>query len=139
MSRAHRVAPLCLLLSLAAFTRGQDKSVKPGINDPFKDPDLKKFLATFEGESREIFSSRDKIVKACKLEQGQAVADVGAGTGLFTRLFAAQVGNKGKVYAVDIAQKFLDHIARTSKDAKLANVATVKCDQFSTKLKPDSV
>ena len=39
-----------------------------------------------------------------------AVADVGAGTGLFTRMFAEEVGAEGKVYAVDIAPKFLDHI-----------------------------
>jgi ubiquinone/menaquinone biosynthesis C-methylase UbiE len=30
-----------------------------------------------------------------------AVADVGTGIGLFTRKFAAEVGDKGKVYAAD--------------------------------------
>ena len=31
------------------------------------------------------------------------MADVGAGTGLFTRLIADKVGKTGRVYAVDIA------------------------------------
>ena len=44
-----------------------------------------------------------------------AVADIGAGTGLFTRLFAEKVGPAGKVYAVDIATRFLDHIAADAK------------------------
>ena len=33
------------------------------------------------------------------------MADIGAGTGLFTRLIAEKVGEKGKVYAVDIAPR----------------------------------
>jgi predicted methyltransferase len=64
---------------------------------------------------------------------------VGAGTGLFTRLFAQAVGPKGKVYAADIAQPFLIHIDQTSKEAGLNNVQTVLCDQFTTKLPKNSV
>lgn len=133
----HRLLP-CLLF-LAGPALAQEKSVKPGINDHFKDPDLKKFIGTFEGESREIFARRDAILKACKLKPGMAVADVGAGTGLFTRLMAREVGPKGKVYAVDIAQKFLDHIKKTASEFKLDNVETVLCDQYSSKLPPASV
>src|SRR6478609_1442370 len=102
-----------LTLSVFALSSGQEKSVKPGINDPFKDPDVKDFLTKFEGESREIYSQRKAIVAAVGLKEGMSVADVGAGTGLFTRLFAKEVGPKGKVYAVDIAQKFLDHVKKT--------------------------
>ena len=73
------------------------------------------------------------------LKPGMAVADVGAGTGLFTRKFAAEVGDKGKVYAVDISPTFLRHIEKTCSDAKLNNVWPVLCDQFSTKLPKNSV
>jgi SAM-dependent methyltransferase len=130
--RRRAIAPL--LLCLAAAASAQEKSVKPGINDPFKDPDLPKFLKTFEGESREIFVLRQKIVEACKLKQGMVIADVGAGTGLFTRMFAKEVGPKGKVYAVDIAQKFLDHVKKTCAVAKLTNVQTIRCTQTSAEL-----
>jgi ubiquinone/menaquinone biosynthesis C-methylase UbiE len=133
MTRFYRLSgALTLLTLLTALAAAQEKSVRPGINDPFKDPDLPKFLKTFEGESREVFAQRKKIVEACKLKPGLAVADVGAGTGLFTRLFAEAVGPKGKVYAVDIAPKFLEHIRTTCKKAGLTNVETVQC-------KPDSV
>ena len=112
----------------------QEKSVRPGINDPFKDPDVKKYVETFEGESREVFNKRKEIVKAVKLKESDVVADVGAGTGLFTRLFAAEVKDKGKVYAVDISQKFLDHIAKLNKDAGVTNVTTVLCKEDSAEL-----
>lgn len=126
-------------LSLGAVALAQDKSVKPGINDPFKNPDLEKYKKTFEGESREIYALREKIVAACQLKPGMAVADVGAGTGLFTRQFAPVVGPKGKVIAVDISEKFLDHIAKTCKAANIANVEFLKCSATSTELPANSV
>src|SRR5476649_1326127 len=103
-------------------TTAQEKSVRPGINKPFENPDLKDFLKKFEGESREIAANAKEIVAACKIKPGMAVADVGAGTGLFTRKFAAEVGEKGKVYAVDIAPTFLRHIEKTCEDSKIKNV-----------------
>lgn len=133
------LAAAIFALSLGAVTRSQDKSVKPGINDAFKNPDIEKYAKTFEGESREVFTHREKIVAACKVKPGMVVADVGAGTGLFTRLFAPAVGEKGKVLAVDISEKFLKHIADTCKAAKIANVETVKCTDTSAELPENSV
>ena len=126
------------LLSLSAVTTAQDKSVKPGINDPFKDPNVKEYQGKFEVESREVYSNRKEIVAACQLKPGMVVGDVGAGTGLFTRLFAREVGPKGKVYAVDIAEKFLDHIQKTAKEEKLSNVETVKANDVSSELPANS-
>jgi precorrin-6B methylase 2 len=131
---------LCLTALLtAALAVAQEKSVKPGINDKFENPDPKEFVKTFEGESREVFNARKEIVKACKLKPGAAVADVGAGTGLFTRLLAGEVGPKGKVYAVDIAANFLEHVTKTCKQAKITNVETVKCTARSCELKEGSI
>lgn len=136
---AKRYAAFLFTLVLAGTTWAQDQSVKPGINDPFKDPDLKKYLATFEGESREIFTQRQEIVAACGLKSGMTVADIGAGTGLFTRLFAKEVGREGKVYAVDIAKKFIDHVLETSKKEKLENVVGVVCTPTSAELPANSI
>lgn len=117
----------------------QETSVKPGINDSFRDPDVKEFLGRFEVESREVFTRRQEIVAACKIQPGQTVADIGAGTGLFTRMFSAAVGKEGRVIAVDIAQKFLDHIQATSRAAGQRNVETLLCKADSTELPPESV
>jgi ubiquinone/menaquinone biosynthesis C-methylase UbiE len=67
------------------------------------------------------------------------VADVGAGTGLFTRLFARGVGPRGKVYAVDIARPFIQHIEKTAREKGLTNVVGVVCTQSSTELPAGSV
>ncbi len=130
---------LVLLALIALAVAAQEKSVRPGINDPFKDPDVKEFQGKFEVESREVYTQREKIVAACKLKPGVVVADVGAGTGLFTRLMAKEVGRDGQVYAVDIAPKFLEHVQKTSRDAGLKNVTPVLCSPDSVDLPPNAV
>jgi predicted methyltransferase len=131
---------ICLCTALVSVpASAQEKSVRPGINKPFENPDVKDYLQKFEGESREIAVHSKEIVAACKLKPGMIVADVGAGTGLFTRRFAAEVGPNGKVFAVDISPAFLRHIEKTCADGKIKNVETILCDQFSTKLPPKSV
>jgi len=119
--------------------RAQEKSVRPGVNDTFRDPDPKAFTERFEIESREVFAKRKEILEAIKLKPTDVVADIGAGTGLFTRLFASNLGPKGRVIAVDIAQKFLDHIEVTCREQNLRNVETLLCKDDSTELPPDSV
>ncbi len=94
---------------------------------------------TFEKNGREIYDFRKEIVEACKLKPGMAVADIGAGTGLLTRMFSPVVGDKGKVYAVDIAQKFLDHIKKTCADKGITNVAYVRCTATSVELAAKSI
>src|SRR5438874_653798 len=131
-------------LVLAAFllglpARAQDQSIRPGINKSFENPDVKEYVGKFEGESREIAKHAKEIVAACGIKADMAVADVGAGTGFFTRPFAAAVGPKGKVYAVDIAANFLRHIEKSCAESNIKNVQTILCDQFSTKLPSNSV
>lgn len=123
----------------ASVCLAQEKSVKPGINDSFRDPDPKEFLGRFEVESREVFARRKEIVAACQIQPGQTVADIGAGTGLFTRLFSEAVGKDGRVIAVDISQKFLDHIQKTCREAGQRNVETLLCKADSTELPAESV
>ena len=120
------------LLWMPAALVAQDKSVAPGINKPFQKPDVGEFQGKFEKEGREAFDHRDKIVEACQVRTGMAVADVGAGTGLFTRMFAPLVGEKGRVFAVDISPDFVDHIVVTARKDNLKNIEGVAC-------KPDSV
>lgn len=101
--------------------------------------DVKGFVRRFESEDREVYAKRNEIAKALDLKPGMAVADVGAGTGPFTRLFAEKVGKEGKVYAVDISRDFLKHIAEESKKLGQDQVETILGSQDGTNLKPGSV
>lgn len=128
-------------LLLATVALAQDQSVKPGINDKFLDPNLKveDWTQKFETESREIFHQREKIVSNVGLKPGMAMADIGAGTGLFTLAFAQAVGDTGKVYAVEIAKNFLTHIKERAVKASAKNVETVLCTPKSVELPEGSI
>lgn len=122
-------------------TSSSEPSVNPGINARYLDPDLKvdDWLKNFEAESREVFHSRDQVVMACEIMPGMRVADIGAGTGLYTRLFSKAVGDEGWVTAVDINAGFLQHIQARAAQENQVNITTVLCPQDSVSLPPDSI
>lgn len=126
-------------LEVSTQVLAQEKSVRPGINDTFVNPNVKDFVERFEIESREVFLRRDEILKACEFKGGETVADIGAGTGLFSRLFSKAVGPQGRVIAVDISKNFIDHIQKTSRELGLRNIDTLLCTADSTELPPESV
>jgi len=104
-----------------------EQNVRPEINNSFKDPDVRvrTWAARFSGESREVFSQRHEVLAALNLQPGDRIADIGAGTGLYVKLFAETVGEAGKVYANDISQPFLDFIRENATSDGLTNVETV--------------
>ncbi len=118
---------------------GQQTSVKPDINEPFENPDVDNYIERFERDGREVFDKREEIVQACFLREGMDVADVGAGTGFLTRMFARAVGEKGTVWAVDISNEFIQHIQKTAREEGLSNIKGLVCDQDDTRLPPNSV
>jgi predicted methyltransferase len=129
-----------LLLLLAAADAGAP-AVKEGPNDKFLKPDLDvpAWVERFEKPGREVYDQRKKIVAAAHLRKGAAVADVGAGTGLFTMLFARAVGPSGKVYAIEIAPRFVEYLGQRAKKAGLGNVQPVRGTATSIELPPASV
>lgn len=117
------------------------QSVRPGINADYLKPDLNvsNWVERFEKEGREIYDHRFQIVAAARIRPGSNVADIGAGTGLFTPMLAKATGPKGKVYAVDIVPKFLSLIQSRSAESGLNNIQTVLCTERSVELAPNSI
>ncbi len=111
------------------------------INDAYKAPDLdvETWANRFEVEGREVFDYRHRIVDILSIKKGQAVADVGAGTGLFVPLLANKVGSEGTLYAVDIIPKFIDHIKNRVQSSRLTQVKTVLSNEHSVELAANSV
>lgn len=136
-----RLLASALSFSCALLTFGQKESVNPGINDSYLKKNLvvKEWLERFEAEGREVFQNREAIVSRLDLKPGMVVADIGAGTGAHLPYLSKAVSNRGKVYAVDIVPKFLEHIDYQAQKNKWENVETVLCSERSVKLPDDSI
>jgi precorrin-6B methylase 2 len=91
-----------------------------------------------ERPEREEEESPALLHKALGLKPGDVVADVGAGSGYHTFRLAKVVGDKGKVYAVDIQQEMLDLINKKAKRTKRNNVETVMGAESDPKLPANS-
>lgn len=134
-----RVVFVFLCLMFLSASASSERNVNPDINRHYEDPNVTQWQGVFEREGREIWDQRNEIVRHLRLQPGQAVADIGAGTGFFTLLMAQQVGPKGRVYAVDIAKNFVDAIVHRAKDLELSNIVGVINDQHSVQLPPNSI
>jgi len=130
-------APLALIAQQAA--PAQEKSVKPGINDRWRSSDIKPLVETLETESREIYHESEKLAQLVDAKPGMAVADIGAGSGFMTLLFAKMVGASGRVFAVDINQKMLERVSQLAAQDGLKNIQTVLDNDTSTELAANSV
>jgi ubiquinone/menaquinone biosynthesis C-methylase UbiE len=149
MKLSFLIVVACLTIAPCVPTMGQDStapavtapSVPVGINDNFKDPDLivDEWIERFEIESREVYAAREEVLKACQIKPGERIADVGAGTGFYSQLFAKTTGWGGWVYSVDIAPKFLQHIASRATTDGVENLTTVLGTDVSVRLPPESV
>lgn len=136
---ALALAAAALLLSLPWALRAEAPAVDPSINNHYHNTNVERWREIFESPGREIFDQRMRIVKASGVRPGMAVADVGAGTGLFTMLFARAVGPEGRVYAVDISPNFVEGIAARSREYRVDNVEAIVNDQRDTRLPAASV
>ena len=83
------------------------------------------WLERLEVGSRELYAAREAVAEAVGVQEGALIADIGAGTGIYTLLFADIVGPSGHVFAVDIEPLFLDLINQRSEDAGFENVTAV--------------
>src|SRR5439155_2330954 len=78
-----------------------------------------------ERPEREQEERPNLLLPALKLKPGDTVADIGAGTGYYTRRMAKLIGEKGTIYAVEIQQEMLDLLTNKMAQLKIGNVKPI--------------
>jgi len=78
------------------------------------------------------------VIQSMQLENGDVVAEVGAGTGFFTRRLAVAVAPDGVVWANDIQPEMLELMRDYLERDGITNVRQVLGDEDDPKLPPDT-
>jgi ubiquinone/menaquinone biosynthesis C-methylase UbiE len=81
----------------------------------------------------------DLLLATLHLKPGDAVADIGAGTGFYTRRMAKLVGDQGLIYAVEIQQEMLDLLTNKMAELNIRNVKPVLGTITDPRLPPESI
>jgi ubiquinone/menaquinone biosynthesis C-methylase UbiE len=87
-----------------------------------------------ERAGRDEEQKPDEIIRTMGVKNGDVVADVGAGTGYFTRRLAKAVAPSGRVYAVDIQPEMLTLLKENVEKAGIRNVVPVLGEVDNPKL-----
>jgi predicted methyltransferase len=143
MIRPRRRQQVLPVVAIVAFiiVGGGCLPRRVGPNDAYHDPRVaaEGWRQLFEGDDREIYRKRDLIMKLAAAKPGTTVADVGAGTGLFSMMLSDAVGPEGRVYAEEILEKFSRFIAERAARERRGNVVSVMGTETGIGLPPESI
>lgn len=104
--------------------------------------DINEYLARLDRPERDDYQKPQEVVDALALQPGMAVADLGSGSGYFTRRFVDAVTGTGTVYAIDVEPEMLAYVKHSVEamprpsriEYILANEADPKLPQQSVDL-----
>lgn len=80
------------------------------------------------GLSRRSIDLEGKL-RASGVKQGQTVLDFGCGPGYFTIVAARTVGERGRVYALDVHPLAIEAVEEKARKGGLSNITTVLSDR----------
>ncbi len=92
----------CALLAGAALAQEQHQHRRPD--------DIKQYLEHLDSSERDRYQKPVQVIEALGLKPGMAVADLGSGSGYFTRRFVEAVTDTGMVYAIDVEPEMLAYV-----------------------------
>lgn len=118
----------CAVSSPAALTQHQHGS---HMDHRFDDPE--EYARRFDDPTRDAWQMPDRVIEALRLAPGQAVADIGAGTGYFSVRLARSAAAP-KVYAADIEPAMVEYLRQRAQKEGLANIAPVRANAASPNL-----
>jgi predicted methyltransferase len=95
--------------------------------------------AWLEREGRHEEQRPAEVIRTMGLTDGDVVADIGCGTGYFSRPMARAVAPGGRILAVDIQPEMLDFLKKILESEGLSNVELIQGGSDDPKLAPESV
>jgi len=120
------------MVALTVVAFAHQPAVNPG--NPFTLEDFKA-----GDQNREPYQRATDVLRALEVQQGDRVADVGAGAGYYAMRLSQIVGPEGKVFAEDISDAALRWLNRRITVFELRNIEVVRGDVDNPELPADSL
>jgi len=117
-----------LLMALPSAVYAQDAVKRDDHQMHRLHGDPKAYIGALEDPQRDAYQKPHEVLTALNIKPGEIIADIGAGSGYFTFRLSHFVGDKGKVYAVDVSPDMILHINRRIRELKTNNVVTLLAD-----------
>lgn len=96
-------------------------------------------IAACQEYGRDSWQKPDEVVKTLKLEPGDVIADIGAGRGYFTRLFARAVAPGGQALGLEISSSDVESMRRDAERLGLDTYRAVLVETDDPGFEPESV
>jgi predicted methyltransferase len=106
----------------------------PGSRHDFAD--VEHWRRVFDDPARDAWQKPRELVAALGLQPGMWVADLGAGTGYFSRYLDAAVGPTGVVFAVDTEPNLVAHLRARAEQERTASVIPILASLDDPRLPP---
>lgn len=74
---------------------------------------------TFNNPNRYLWEKTEDMLEYMDIREGEAIADIGCGSGFFSYRFCKKVGEKGKVYSTEINEDALSYLKKLIKNNHL--------------------
>lgn len=101
--------------------------------------DIDRAVKMFESTERDAWQKPDEVVTQLQLRPGDVVADIGAGTGYFTRRFATAVEPNGQALGLDIEATMVTYMNEDARKRGLTNYHARQVQPHDPQLGPQSV
>lgn len=126
-----------VLVSVPVHAQDAAKRDQDQMHQLHSDP--KSYIGALEDPKRDSYQKPHEVLTALNIKPGETIADIGAGSGYFSLKLAHFVGDKGKVYAVDVSPDMVRFLNRRIRDTKASNVVTILADNDDPLLPDRSV
>lgn len=97
------------------------------------------WVSIFDDPARDAWQKPAEVVRALQLQPGMRVADLGAGTGYFSRYLAAAVGDRGTVFAADTEPQLVAHLRERAEQEHTPNVIPILASADNPRLPAGAV
>lgn len=110
MRPSYMKQPVLLFIVLAGWTLLPGPAFAEDQHQHRRPENIAQYLEHLDSPERDQYQKPFQVIEALNLKPGQAVADLGSGSGYFTRRLVGAVTESGKVYAIDVEPEMLQYV-----------------------------